>query len=123
MNLDPGALGADDELNLRAVREDRRVFSTYELRDGTRIWAISEADRPVTTTLLPKSIHGWSLTRRRPRTAVKASGLQARGVRYRPMAKGPDSTSAHGYGKPRDWDRDGRVQRKINDFPLCPRRT
>ena len=36
MNLDPGALGADDRLqNLRAVREGRRVFSAYELLDGS----------------------------------------------------------------------------------------
>jgi len=33
-------LGADDELNhRRAVREGRRMFSAYELRDGTRIWS------------------------------------------------------------------------------------
>jgi hypothetical protein len=38
MNLDPGSLGAEDQLqNLRAVREATRVFSAYELRDGTRI--------------------------------------------------------------------------------------
>jgi hypothetical protein len=38
MNLDPGALGADDELqNLRAVREGTRVFSAYRLRGDTRI--------------------------------------------------------------------------------------
>ena len=45
MNLDPGVLAADDQLqNLRAVREGRRVFSAaYELPDGTRIWIITEA--------------------------------------------------------------------------------
>jgi hypothetical protein len=48
MILDPGALGADDQLqNLRAVREGRRVFSAYDLREGTRIWIITEADRSV----------------------------------------------------------------------------
>jgi hypothetical protein len=31
-----------------------RVFSAYELRDGTRIWIIIEADRSVTTILLPE---------------------------------------------------------------------
>ena len=31
-----------------------RVFSAYELRDGTRIWIITEADRSVTTILLPE---------------------------------------------------------------------
>jgi hypothetical protein len=42
MNPDPGALGADDELqNLRAVRGGMRVFSAYELRNGTRIRIIT----------------------------------------------------------------------------------
>ncbi len=51
MNLDPGSLGAEDQLrNLRAVREGRRVFSAYELQDGTRIWIITEADRSMTIT-------------------------------------------------------------------------
>jgi hypothetical protein len=55
MNLDPGALGADDELqNLRAVRDGIRVFSAYELRDGARSWIITEADRSETTILLPE---------------------------------------------------------------------
>jgi hypothetical protein len=55
MKLDPGALGADDHLaNLRAVREGTRVFSAYEVRDGTRIWIITEADRSATTILLPE---------------------------------------------------------------------
>jgi hypothetical protein len=36
------------------VREGTRVFSAYELRDGTRIWIITEADRSVTTILLPE---------------------------------------------------------------------
>ena len=36
MNLDPGVLAADYELQ-------RRVFSAYELPDGTRIWIITEA--------------------------------------------------------------------------------
>jgi hypothetical protein len=30
------------------------VFSAYELRDGTRSWIITEADRSVTTILLPE---------------------------------------------------------------------
>ena len=55
MNLDPGSLGAEDQLhNLRAVRAGTRVFSAYELRDGTRIWIITEADRSVTSILLPE---------------------------------------------------------------------
>jgi hypothetical protein len=45
MNLDPGVLGVEDHLaNLQAVREGTRVFSAYELLDGTRIWIITEAD-------------------------------------------------------------------------------
>jgi hypothetical protein len=58
MNLDPGSLGAEDQLaNLQAVREGTRVFSAYELRDGTRIWIITDgrSDRhsylTLTTTL------------------------------------------------------------------------
>jgi hypothetical protein len=55
MNLDPETLGADDQLqNLLTVREGMRVFSAYEPRDGTRIWIIIEADRSVTTILLPE---------------------------------------------------------------------
>ena len=55
LSLDPRDLGAEDQLqNLRAVREGTRVFSAYELRDGTRIWLITEADRSVTTILLPE---------------------------------------------------------------------
>jgi hypothetical protein len=55
MNLDLGSLGAEDQLqNLRAVREGARVFSAYELLDGTRIWIITEPDRSVTAILLPE---------------------------------------------------------------------
>ena len=58
MNLDLGALGAEDQLqDLRAVREGTRVFSAYELRDGTRIWIITEADRSATTLLLPEEYY------------------------------------------------------------------
>jgi hypothetical protein len=39
--------------DLRSVGEGTRVFSAYELRDGVRIWIITEADRSVTTILLP----------------------------------------------------------------------
>jgi hypothetical protein len=42
------------DMNTRAVREGTRVFSAYELRHGTRIWIITEADRSATTILLPK---------------------------------------------------------------------
>jgi hypothetical protein len=39
--------------NLQAVRDGTRIFSAYELRDGIRIWIITEADRSATTILLP----------------------------------------------------------------------
>ena len=53
MTLVPGVLGAENQLaNLRAVRDGARVFAAYELRDGTRIWIITGADRSVTTILL-----------------------------------------------------------------------
>jgi hypothetical protein len=55
MNLDPGVLAAEDQLaNPQAVRKGTRVFSAYELLDGTRIWIITEADRSATTILLPE---------------------------------------------------------------------
>mgnify|MGYP003290371529 CR=1 FL=1 len=55
MNMDRGSLGAEDQLaNLQAVREGTRVFSAYELLDGTRIWIITEANRSATTILLPE---------------------------------------------------------------------
>jgi hypothetical protein len=53
--LDPGLLDADDHLaNLRAARYGGRILSAYMLGDGTRIWIITEADRSVTTLLLPE---------------------------------------------------------------------
>lgn len=41
-------------LNDNALREGTRVVSAYPLPDGTRIWVITEADRSVTTALLPE---------------------------------------------------------------------
>jgi hypothetical protein len=38
----------------RGGREGTRVFSAYELLDGTRIWIITEANRSATTILLPE---------------------------------------------------------------------
>ena len=52
-----GSLGAEDQLaNLQAVCESTRVFSAYELQDGTRVWIITEADRSVTTILPARGI-------------------------------------------------------------------
>jgi hypothetical protein len=44
---------ADAAANDRAVREGERVLSAYTLRDGTRLWVITEADRSSTCILLP----------------------------------------------------------------------
>jgi hypothetical protein len=41
---------AENELSLR---EGFRLLSAYTLRDGTKIWFITEADRSSTTILLP----------------------------------------------------------------------
>jgi hypothetical protein len=52
--LDPGVLSAEDQqANHRAVEHGGRILSAYLLRDGTRIWIITEADRSTTTVLLP----------------------------------------------------------------------
>lgn len=54
--LDPGVLSPEDRLaNIRAVVEGSRVFSAYLLADGTtKLWVITEADRSLTTLLLPE---------------------------------------------------------------------
>lgn len=53
--LDPGVLDSHDQLaNLRALQEGSRILSAFPLTDGTRIWIITEADRSVTTLLLPE---------------------------------------------------------------------
>jgi len=44
----------DAQLNEDALRIGGRVFSVYRLRDGTKIWIITEADRAATTVLLPE---------------------------------------------------------------------
>jgi hypothetical protein len=51
---DWGDVDAEDKAaNDRAVLEGARLLSAYHLTDGTRIWIITEADRSVTTVLLP----------------------------------------------------------------------
>ena len=47
---------ADEDLqaNWRALEEGTRIFSAYDLSDGTRLWLITEADRSVTTFLKPE---------------------------------------------------------------------
>jgi hypothetical protein len=40
-------------LNNEALLDGSRVLSAYTLRTGVKIWVLSEADRSVTTSLLP----------------------------------------------------------------------
>ena len=44
----------DVEANECAVTQDLTITSAYPLADGTRLWIITEADRSVTTILLPE---------------------------------------------------------------------
>ena len=51
---DWGDLDAEDqEANDFAVVQGRRILSAYTLNTGVKIWCITEADRSVTTILLP----------------------------------------------------------------------
>ncbi len=43
----------DKEENELSVRKGFRILSAYKLPDGQKLWIISEADRSVTTLLLP----------------------------------------------------------------------
>lgn len=44
----------DRRENERSVDAGDRIFSAYHLKDGTKIWIITEADRSATTILLPE---------------------------------------------------------------------
>ena len=44
----------DKRQNNLALSRGLRIFSAYETSSGLRIWIISEADRSVTTVLLPE---------------------------------------------------------------------
>lgn len=51
---DWGEVDAEDSAaNDRALVDGDRILSAYTLPDETRIWIITEADRSVTTILLP----------------------------------------------------------------------
>lgn len=51
---DWGDLESDDcHINNMALRQGGRIFSAYTSRVGTKFWIITEADRSVTTILLP----------------------------------------------------------------------
>lgn len=45
---------ADWNANERALVEDARLLSAYRDSKGTKFWIITEADRSVTTILLPE---------------------------------------------------------------------
>jgi hypothetical protein len=45
---------ADRQENELSLREGFRLLSAYRTRDGTCFWVITEADRSVTTILLPE---------------------------------------------------------------------
>lgn len=44
----------DAQQNEQALIEGARLLSIYTLPDGQRLWAITEADRSVSTLLLPE---------------------------------------------------------------------
>jgi hypothetical protein len=43
----------DKEENELSVDQELRILSAYHLKDGTKIWIITEADRSSTCLLLP----------------------------------------------------------------------
>ena len=43
----------DRRENELALQEGHRLLSAYQADDGTKFWIITEADRSVTTVLLP----------------------------------------------------------------------
>ena len=52
---DWGDVFAEDKmLNDRAVVEGTRILSVYHAANGTKFWVIMEADRSMTTVLLPE---------------------------------------------------------------------
>lgn len=51
---DWGIVGDEDKrANDRALVDGSRLLSAYLLKDGTKVWIITEADRSATTVLLP----------------------------------------------------------------------
>ncbi|MDP1678680.1 MAG: type I restriction endonuclease subunit M [Candidatus Nitrotoga sp.] len=44
----------DTEENMRSVENGWRILSSYPINDDQNIWIITEADRSVTTLLLPE---------------------------------------------------------------------
>ena len=55
LNGDWGDLCEEDKLaNDIAITEGTRLLSAYTLKTGVKLWIITEADRSVTTLLLPE---------------------------------------------------------------------
>lgn len=51
---DWGELCAEDrEANHEALKQGTRIFSSYQVTPDLKVWVITEADRSVTTILLP----------------------------------------------------------------------
>ena len=46
-------VASDCNTNDAAIRYGERILSAYKLQEGHRLWVITEADRSVTTLLLP----------------------------------------------------------------------
>jgi hypothetical protein len=44
----------DWEENEFSLKQELRILSAYTLRNGAKIWIITEADRSITTILLPE---------------------------------------------------------------------
>ena len=52
---DWGDVSTDDrEANEQALIEDARLWSVYQAGNGVKFWIITEADRSITTVLLPE---------------------------------------------------------------------
>jgi hypothetical protein len=52
---DWGNLGEDDKrANNQALKHGERLLSAYETASGTKFWIITEANRSITTILLPE---------------------------------------------------------------------
>ena len=45
---------ADAEENMRSIENGWRILSSYAISDDQNLWIITEADRSVTTLLLPE---------------------------------------------------------------------
>ena len=45
---------SDSEENIRSVENGWRILSSYAISDDRNLWIITEADRSVTTLLLPE---------------------------------------------------------------------